>query len=95
MITSMKTSNHQPTLSTIRMVEQKIRKRQYFKNKYQLFVNLPRQVMYPTLALILEYLEESNKIVFDKDGSIVWIFKDSGKIKKPLKDSKPISKCQK
>jgi len=88
----MKTSNHQPTLSTIRMVEEKIRKRQYFKNKYQLFVNLPRQVMYPTLALILEYLEESNKIVFKKDGSFVWTFKGSRNSKKAPKGSNATSK---
>jgi hypothetical protein len=88
----MRNTIHQPYLSTIRMVEQKIKKRRYFKNKYQLFVNLPRQVMYPTLALILKNLEESDKIVFNKDGSIVWIFKDSGKTKKVIRAAKSIRK---
>jgi hypothetical protein len=88
----MRTTIHQPYLSTIRMVEQEIKKRRYFKNKYQLFLNLPRQVMYPTLALILKYLEESDKIVFNKDDSIVWIFKDSVKTKKVNRAAKSLRK---
>jgi hypothetical protein len=48
--------------------------------------------MYPTITTILDYLEESNKIVFKKDGSIVWIFKGASKSKKGLKVSKPVRK---
>ena len=75
------------------MVEQKIKKKKYFRLKHQLFQSLHKRVMYPTITTILEYLEESNKIVFNKDGSIVWIFSDSRKIKKSLKRSKRITKC--
>ena len=74
------------------MVEQKIKKKKYFRSKNQLFQSLGKRVMFPTISTILEYLEESNKIAFKKDGSIVWIFKDSRKVKKPLKKSKTISK---
>jgi hypothetical protein len=70
------------------MVEQKLKKRHSFKNKYQLFENLPRQVMYSTLTTILDYLEESNKIRFDRDGSISWIFSGIPK-KKATKHLKP------
>jgi hypothetical protein len=91
-IVIMRTSVHQPNLSTIRMVEQKLKKRHSFKNKYQLFENLPRQVMYSTLTTILDYLEESNKIRFDRDGSISWIFSGTPKNKatKNLKAKKSV-----
>lgn len=83
---------HQPTLPTIKMVEEIMKKTQYFRSKNQLSRQLPKQVMYPTLTRILDYLEESNKIVYNKDGSIVWIFADSHKIKETLKRSKPFTK---
>jgi hypothetical protein len=73
---------HQPTLSTIRMVERTVKKRQYLKSRNQLFMKLPKQVMPQTLSTILHYLEESNKVTLNKDGSIVWIFPDSNKVKK-------------
>ncbi|TLX66421.1 MAG: hypothetical protein E6K94_06710 [Thaumarchaeota archaeon] len=83
---------HHPTLPTIRMVEEIMKKTQYFRSKNQLSRQLPKQVMYPTLTRILDYLEESNKIVYNNDGSIVWIFADSHKIKEALKKSKPFTK---
>jgi hypothetical protein len=85
-------SIHQPTLPTIRMVEEIMKKTQYFRSKNQLSRQLPKQVMYPTLTTILDYLEESNKIIYNKDGSIVWIFADSRKIKEALKKSKLFTK---
>lgn len=84
--------DHQPTLPTIKMVEEMIRKSQYFSSKNQIFRKLPKQVMYQTLIKILDYLVESNKIEINKDGSIVWIFADSPQIKKLLKESKPFKK---
>ena len=84
----MRKAIHQPTLSTIRMVEQKIKKKKYFSSKHQLFQSLHGSVMHPTISIILEYLEESDKINFNKEGSIVWIFSDSQKKKKALKRSK-------
>ena len=78
---------HQPKLSTIRMVEKKLKKKKYFRSKHQLFQSLHRKVMFPTISTILDYLEESNKIVFKKDGSFVWTFKDPRKSKKAVKGS--------
>jgi hypothetical protein len=88
----MRSSFHQPQLSTIRMVEQKIKKKKYFTSRNQLFLSLGKSVMYPTITTILDYLEESNKIVFKKNGSIVWTFKGTSKSKKGLKVSKPVRK---
>jgi len=88
----MRTILHQPKLNTIRMVEQKLKKKKRFRTKHQLFHSLHRKVMYPTITAILDYLEESNKIAYKNDGSIVWIFKGSSKSKKGLKVSKPVRK---
>jgi hypothetical protein len=38
---------------------------------------------------ILDYLEDSNKIMYVKDGSIVWTFVDTPKARKSLKESTP------
>jgi len=38
--------------------------------------------MYPTISTRLDYLDESDKIVFNKDGSFVWTIKRSCKSKK-------------
>ena len=69
-------SQRMPRLDTIRMVEAVLRGSGTFKSKNQLWRSLPKQVQYPTFVTILNYLEESNKIVYAKDGSIVWTFMD-------------------
>jgi hypothetical protein len=80
---------HEPTLPTIRMVEEMMKKRQFVNSRNQLFRELPKQVMSQTLNKILNYLEDSNKIILNNDGSIAWIFVESDKVKKILKNSKP------
>lgn len=84
-LTAMRTILHQPKLNTIRMVEQKLKKTKHFRNKYHLFHSLQGKVMYPTITVILDYLEESRKVKFKKDGSIAWIFKISSNSKKVQK----------
>ena len=44
-----------------------------------LWGNLPKQMQYQTFKLILDYLERSNKIMFEGD-KIVWIFANSKKL---------------
>ena len=88
----MKKHLHQPSLSTIRLVEQKLKKKKYFRSRNQLFLSLGKSVMYPTLKTILDYLEELNKIAFKKDSSIIWTFSNSRKIKKSVKRSMQITK---
>ena len=41
-------------------------------------------MMYQTFLVILDYLEESGKILIDKDGCILWVWDPEG-IKKILK----------
>jgi hypothetical protein len=80
-------SIHSPRLNTIQMIENSIRKVQRYSSINQLWRSLPKQVQYPTLKNVLKYLEDSNKIMYDKDRSIVWIFADSQQAKKSLKRS--------
>lgn len=78
---------HAPNLNTIKMVENEFRKNHFFDSKNQLWRSLPKQTQYPTLCNVLDYLEESNKITYDKNGKIVWIFIEGDKAQKSLKNS--------
>ena len=65
---------HSPNLDTIEMIEQTIEKNHDFKNITELYNALPRGVQYPTFKRVLQYLEQSNKIAYDRKGSVFWIF---------------------
>jgi len=86
----IKTSASNPTLDTIRMVEQTLSKMSEYSSKNKLWRALPRQVQYPTFKSVLGYLEESNKIMYDRDGTIIWTFVDNPKLKKLVKTSKSL-----
>jgi hypothetical protein len=72
------------------MVEQTLSKMKEYPSKNRLWRALPRQVQYPTFKAVLDYLEESNKILYDKDGAIIWIFADNPKLKKLIRTSKSL-----
>ena len=78
---------HYPRLDTVLMVEDAIMGAKEYPGKMKLWKSLPRQVMYQTFLLILEYLEKSNKILICKDGKIVWIFAESKKQKELIRRS--------
>lgn len=63
---------HSPTLESVIMVEKIIKKYSQECGKYQLWKKLPKKMMYQTFLLILDYLQESGKIVIDKEGCIIW-----------------------
>jgi hypothetical protein len=64
---------HSPTLESVQMVEKVIRKHSQEYGKYQLWKKLPKKMMYQTFLVILDYLEESGKIMIDKkDGIVFW-----------------------
>ena len=65
---------HYPRLDTVIMVEETIRKLEYYPTKTQLWKALPKKVMYQTFCMIIDYLVSLNKIIIDKDGQIVWIW---------------------
>ena len=65
---------HSPTLESVIMVEKTIQKYSQECGKYQLWKKLPKKMMYQTFQTILDYLENSGKIIIDKDGIIIWTY---------------------
>ena len=74
---------HEPKLDTILMVEKTIREAENYPTKMDLWRSLPRGVQYQTFRRILEYLEASNKILFDGK-RIVWVAADNPKLNRLL-----------
>jgi replication initiation and membrane attachment protein DnaB len=65
---------YNPTLKNILRVEQVLSENKEFESKAQMVKKLDITMRPPVLNVILQYLEESGKILLDKDGSIVWIY---------------------
>lgn len=77
---------HSPTLESVKMVEKTIKKYSQEYGKYQLWKRLPKKMMYQTFLSILDYLEESGKILIDKrDGIVMWTYNPEG-IKKLISE---------
>jgi hypothetical protein len=69
-----KKTSHLPRLDTVLMVEDTVRKHSGEYGRFQIWRKLPKSVMYQTFLKILDYLEYSNKIAYDKEGKVGWIF---------------------
>jgi len=63
-----------PTLNTVLMVEDTLRKADGLMTIPELRRKLPKQVMYPTLMAVIDYLDYSGKIVF-YDNKVLWTFR--------------------
>ena len=79
-----------PTLDTIRMIEQTLAKMLEYSSKNKLWRSLPKQVQYPTFRAVLDYLAESKKIIYDTDGTIIWTFVDNPKLKRLVETSRTL-----
>jgi hypothetical protein len=69
------------TLKNILKVEQIMAKYKEFDTKKQLVEKLDKSMRPPVLNVILKYLEKSNKILLNLDGSITWIYASPKAIK--------------
>ena len=77
-------AEHWPTLNTVIMVEDTLRKmNESVISVAELKRKLPRQVNHNTLILILEYLERSNKIAVSIKG-ITWIRNANPNLRKAI-----------
>ena len=74
MASTVQKKTHSPNLDTIKMIEGVISKHRDFRNNTELYNMLPRGVQHATFKKVLEYLEQSNKIAYDKNGALFWIF---------------------
>ena len=63
-----------PTLQTVLMVEKFIDENSGEFKKTELFNNLPKKVMWQTFQVIMEYLESTLKIAYDREGYAVYIW---------------------
>ena len=77
---------HEPQLDTILMVEQAIKNSEDYSTKTELWKSLPKKMQYQTFKRILDYLEASNKIIFNEK-KIVWVAVDNPKLKRLLATS--------
>lgn len=67
-------SKYNPTLKNILKIEQLLSEYKEFDSKAQLTKKLDVTMRPPVLNVILKYLEASNKVLLDSDGSIIWIY---------------------
>jgi len=70
---------HSPTLNTVLMVEETLEKAGEPITLAELKRQLPRKTMHSTLVQVLDYLQESGKILITTKG-IVWIFAQRAEI---------------
>ncbi len=77
---------HSPTLNTVFMVEETLKDmEESVITIAELKRKLPKQINHNTLRIILEYLEESNKIAVTMKG-ITWIHNTSPTLRKAIKE---------
>jgi len=76
---------HYPSLKTVLMVEETLKKADKLLTREELKEKLPKKVMHQTLNIILEYLEEGGKIMDGRKG-ILWIYNPSPKLEKAIKE---------
>lgn len=75
---------HSPTLNTVLMVEDTLRNMdESVVTIAELKRKLPKQVNHNTLKVILQYLEESNKIAVSLKG-ITWIANTNANLRKAI-----------
>jgi hypothetical protein len=69
------------------MVEKTIKKSDIYLSEKQLRTRLPKQITDITFKKILKNLENTNKIMYDKDNTIIWTFADNDEIRRTIKES--------
>lgn len=70
----IRTVARSPTLQTVLMVERFIDDKSGEYKKTNLWNHLPKKVMWQTFQIIMAYLEGINKIVYDREGYVVYIW---------------------
>jgi len=63
-----------PRLDTVLMVEEFIKEHDGEFKKRKLWESLPKQMMYQTFCVVIDYLLQSHKISIDSEGKIGWIY---------------------
>ena len=80
---------HEPKLDTVLMVEKAIIDSEEYPTRTELWKCLPRRMQYQTFKRILDYLEASGKIAFDKR-RIIYTGINNPKLEALMKSSRQI-----
>jgi len=72
---------HSPTLNTVLMVEKTLQDAREIIKVAELKRRLPKKVMHSTLLQVLDYLQESGKILIGTKG-VVWVYRTPEEIQK-------------
>jgi exosome complex RNA-binding protein Rrp4 len=80
---TIKKNIHMPTLGTIKMVEKVLKGGDLMKIA-ELKRRLPKKVMHNTLLQILDYLQESGRIIIGTKG-ILWIYAERKELDKLIR----------
>ncbi len=72
---------HSPTLSTVLMVENVLQEAGEIIRISELKRRLPRQVMHSTLMQVLDYLQQSGKILITTKG-VLWIYRPPAELER-------------
>ena len=75
---------HSPTLNTVLMVEQVLKDAGEVIPLAELKRRLPKKVMHGTLLTILDYLQQSGKILLGTKG-ILWVFTERPELDRLIK----------
>lgn len=78
------------TRRDIRMIEDAFRKEHYFRSLAELGKSLPVKVGRENLEAAIAHIEGSNKMVRNRDGTLVWTYTESRAARKSLKESMPL-----
>ncbi|MBN2454372.1 hypothetical protein JXB11_02395 [Candidatus Woesearchaeota archaeon] len=70
-----------PTLNTVLMVEETLRKADGLMTVAELKRRLPKQVMHQTLMAVIDYLDYSGKIALH-NGKVLWVFRLGSKLRR-------------
>jgi len=63
-----------PNLQTVIMVENFIKDNSMFYTRREIFNELPKKMIWGTFRVIMDYLEETLKIMVDEDGVVSYIW---------------------
>jgi hypothetical protein len=82
------TTREDKKMDNLKMIEKSIKESENYPTELQLWLRFRKKIHSRyTLRSILKQLEADNKIIHDKDGSIVWVFVDSPQARKSLEES--------
>ncbi|HIH25562.1 hypothetical protein J4476_06065 [Candidatus Woesearchaeota archaeon] len=77
-------SEHSPTLNTILMVEKVLEKDKDLLSVAEIKRRLPKKIMHKTLLQVLDYLQNSGKILIGTKG-VLWVYTDSKELEAKMK----------